>query len=198
MLLIRKYVWKNIGFLWRKMHISSPVWILPFKQISVYRGWVENARLVARQSKAVYLRALDWDRLSINDMPLHLQTDTDIYADDTATNTAKKFEMAEPNIGTKHDFPFINIRKVPREVLKTECEVRGFQHLPRDLANVNEWQNHVWLLLLHKSNENTAKMEKIIAHFILQPYNSLALFTYSHVLFFYKYARFGPWSSSHD
>ena len=29
--------------------------------------------------------------------------------------------------GIKHDFPFINIRKVPREVLKTEGE-----------ANVNE------------------------------------------------------------
>ena len=41
-------------------------------------------------------------------------------------------------IGIKHDFPFINIRKVPREVLKTEGEARGFQHLPRDLANVNE------------------------------------------------------------
>ena len=27
----------------------------------------------------------------------------------------------------KHDFPFINMRKVPREVLKTEGEVRGFQ-----------------------------------------------------------------------
>ena len=31
--------------------------------------------------------------------------------------------------GIKHDFPFINICKVPREVLKTEGE---------DLANVNE------------------------------------------------------------
>ena len=41
-------------------------------------------------------------------------------------------------IGIKHDFPFINIRKVPREVLKTEGEARGFQHLSRDLANVNE------------------------------------------------------------
>ena len=29
--------------------------------------------------------------------------------------------------GIKHDFPFINIRKVPREVLKTEGEARGFQ-----------------------------------------------------------------------
>ena len=42
------------------------------------------------------------------------------------------------NMGIKHDFPFINIRKVPRELLKTEDEARGIQHLPRDLANVNE------------------------------------------------------------
>ena len=42
------------------------------------------------------------------------------------------------NIGIKHDFPFINIDKVSREVLKTEGEARGFQHLPRDLANVND------------------------------------------------------------
>ena len=41
------------------------------------------------------------------------------------------------NIGTKHGFSCINIRQVPREVLKTEAEGRGFQHLPRDLANVN-------------------------------------------------------------
>ena len=31
------------------------------------------------------------------------------------------------NRGIKHDFPFINIRKVPREVLKTEGVARGFQ-----------------------------------------------------------------------
>ena len=29
--------------------------------------------------------------------------------------------------GIKRDFPFINIHKVPREVLKTEGEARGFQ-----------------------------------------------------------------------
>ena len=46
--------------------------------------------------------------------------------------------LLDLNIGIKHDFPIINIRKVPREVLKTEGEARGFQHLPRDLANVNE------------------------------------------------------------
>ena len=31
------------------------------------------------------------------------------------------------NRGIKHYFPFINIRKVPREVLKTEGAARGFQ-----------------------------------------------------------------------
>ena len=31
------------------------------------------------------------------------------------------------NRGIKHDFPFINIRKVPREVLKSEGVARGFQ-----------------------------------------------------------------------
>ena len=68
------------------------------------------------------------------------------------------------NIGIKHDFPFINIRKVPRGMLKTED---SFQHLPRDLANVNERQNHVWSLILHKFKENTPKIEKMFAHFIL-------------------------------
>ena len=35
---------------------------------------------------------------------------------------------------------FFNIRKVPREMLKTSGFALGFQHLPRDLANVNEWK----------------------------------------------------------
>ena len=35
----------------------------------------------------------------INDMPLQLQTDTDIYADDTITHTAgKKLEVVEPKL----------------------------------------------------------------------------------------------------
>ena len=41
------------------------------------------------------------------------------------------------NIGIKHGFPCINVCHVPREMLKTEAVGRGFQHLPRDLANVN-------------------------------------------------------------
>ena len=34
-------------------------------------------------------------------------------------------------------FQCINIRQVPWEVLKTAATGLGFQHLPRDLANVN-------------------------------------------------------------
>ena len=37
-------------------------------------------------------------------------------------------------------FQSINIRQVPREVLKTAAFGLGFQHLPRDLANVNAWK----------------------------------------------------------
>ena len=37
-------------------------------------------------------------------------------------------------------FKCINIRQVPQEVLKIEAEGIGFQHLPRDLANVNAWK----------------------------------------------------------
>ena len=78
------------------------------------------------------------------------------------------------NIGIKHGYSCINIRQVPREVLKTEAGGRGFQHCPRnltnvnalenaltggrgfqhhprDLANVNALENHVRSLLLHKN-----------------------------------------------
>ena len=37
-------------------------------------------------------------------------------------------------------FQCINIRQVPWEVLKTATTGLGFQHLPRDLANVNAFK----------------------------------------------------------
>ena len=40
-------------------------------------------------------------------------------------------------IGINHGFSCINIRQIPKEVLKTEAVGRGFQHLPRDLTNVS-------------------------------------------------------------
>ena len=47
------------------------------------------------------------------------------------------------NIGIKHGIPCINVCQVPREMLKTEAYGLGFQHLPRDRANVNVLENHV-------------------------------------------------------
>ena len=46
-------------------------------------------------------------------------------------------------IGIKHGFSCINVCQVPRKVLKTEAKGRGFQQLPRDLANVNALENNV-------------------------------------------------------
>ena len=59
--------------------------------------------------------------------------------------------VCSDTIGIKHDYSCINIRQVPWEVLKTEAEDCGFQHLQRDLANVNALKNHVRSLLLHKN-----------------------------------------------
>ena len=59
--------------------------------------------------------------------------------------------MSGISIGIKHGFSCINIRQVPLEVMKTEAGGRGFQHLLRDLANVNALKNHVRSLLLHKN-----------------------------------------------
>ena len=38
-------------------------------------------------------------------------------------------------------FQYINICQVPREMLKTSAYGLGFQHLPRDVANVNAWKS---------------------------------------------------------
>ena len=51
-------------------------------------------------------------------------------------------------IGIKHGFSYINIRQVPREVLKTEVGGRGFQHLPRDLANVNALKKTCFIAII--------------------------------------------------
>ena len=56
-------------------------------------------------------------------------------------------------IGIKYGFSCINVCQVPREVLKAEAEGRGFQQLPRNLANVNVLENNVWSLLLHNFYE---------------------------------------------
>ena len=70
-------------------------------------------------------------------------------------------------IGIKHVFSCINIRQVPREVLKTEAGCRGFQHLPRDLANVNALKSHVRSLLLHKK----CYISRYFLHYFVSPFH---------------------------
>ena len=74
------------------------------------------------------------------------------------------------NIQIKRGFSCINIRQVPWEVLKTKAEGRGFQHLPRDLANVNALQNHVRSLLLHKK-ENICYISRYFLHYFVSPFH---------------------------
>ena len=73
-------------------------------------------------------------------------------------------------IRIKHGFSCINSRQAPTEVLKTEAGGRGFQHLPRDLANVNALQNHVRSLLLHKT-ENICYISRYFLHYFVSPFH---------------------------
>ena len=60
--------------------------------------------------------------------------------------SADSLETVDYIIGIKYGFSCIDIRQVSWEVLKTEAGGLGFQHLPRDLANVSALKNHVrWL-----------------------------------------------------
>ena len=79
--------------------------------------------------------------------------------------TSIGFALNPSNIGIKHGFSCINIRQVPWEVLKTEAEGRGFQHLPRDLANVNALKKHVRSLLLHKNRKHLLHFALFLALF---------------------------------
>ena len=51
-------------------------------------------------------------------------------------------------------FQCINIRQVPWEVLKTAAFGLGYQHLPRDMANVNAWKTMFDPYILNDSNAN--------------------------------------------
>ena len=94
------------------------------------------------------------------------------------------------NRGIKHDFSFINIRKVPREVLKTEGEARGFQPSQwtlRMLMNDKIMFDRYYCINSTKHCENE---ENIIGapYFITSPYFPMRV----------RCARFGPRSSTHN
>ena len=93
------------------------------------------------------------------------------------------------NRGIKHDFPFINIRKVPREVLKTEGEARGFQPSRgtlRMLMNDKIMFDRYYCIHSTKHCENEENIGAL--YFINSPHFPTRV----------RYAIFGPRSSIHN
>ena len=91
--------------------------------------------------------------------------------------------------GIKHDFPFINIRKVPREVLKTEGEARGFQPSRgtlRMLMNDKIMFDRYYCINSTKNCENEENIGAL--YFITSPHFPTRV----------RYAIFGPRSSTHN
>ena len=90
--------------------------------------------------------------------------------------------------GIKHDFPFINIRKAPKEVLKTESEARRFQPsrgTMRVLMNDKIMFDRYYCMnstILSENEENIG---------------ALYFITSTHFPTRVRYARFGPRSSTH-
>ena len=75
------------------------------------------------------------------------------------------------NIRIKHGFSCTSIRQVPWEVLKTEAGGRSFQHLLRDLANVNTLQNHVFDRYYCITTENICYISRYFLHYFVSPFH---------------------------
>ena len=71
--------------------------------------------------------------------------------------------------GIKHDFPFINTRKVLREVLKTEGETLGFQ-ASRETLRMSMNDKIMFDRYYCMNSTKHCENEEILAHYILQPY----------------------------
>ena len=91
------------------------------------------------------------------------------------------------NRGIKHDFPFINIRNVPREVLKTEGEAflpsRGTLRM---LMNDKIMFDRYYCINSTKHCENEENIGAL--YFITSPHFPTRV----------RYAIFGPRSSTHN
>ena len=97
--------------------------------------------------------------------------------------------MSYVNRVIKHGFSFINIRKVPRYVLKTEGEARGFQHSRgtlRMLMNDKIMSDRCYCIISTKHCENEENFGAL--YFITSPHFPTRV----------RYARFGPRSSTHN
>ena len=71
-------------------------------------------------------------------------------------------------------FKSTNIRQVPREVLKIAASGLGFQHLLRDLANVNAWKTIFDpYIAAQKRNINYGKVE--VLPFVQKPSSEFSI-----------------------
>ena len=74
-------------------------------------------------------------------------------------------------IRIKHDFPFINIRKYPRELLKIEGVARGFQPSRGALRIV--MNDRIMFDRFYCINSGKhCEMKKTLAHYILYPHHN--------------------------
>ena len=99
------------------------------------------------------------------------------------------YSLLDCNIGIKHDFPFINIRKVPREALKTEDKARDLnisRGTLRMLMNDKIMFDRYYCINSKKTHRKLRKC--------------LRTLFFSLFLIFHKYPRFRPWPGtfSHD
>ena len=97
--------------------------------------------------------------------------------------------LADSNIGIKNDFPFINIRKVRREVLKTEGEARGFQHLLRDQMRMLMYDKIMFDRSYCINSMTTHRKSRKCLRTLF--FTLTTIFLRVHI--FYKYPWFGPW-----
>ena len=80
------------------------------------------------------------------------------------------------------------LRKVPRELLKTEGEARGYQHLPRDLANVMNDKIMFDRYYCISSKKTYRKLRKCLRTLF---FSLTTIFLRAHA--FYNFPRFGLW-----
>ena len=83
------------------------------------------------------------------------------------------------NIGIKHDFPFINIRKVPREVFNISLGTL------RILMNDKVMFDRYYCINSKKTHQKLRKRLRTLF------FSLTTIFLHAHA--FYKYPRFGPW-----
>ena len=118
-----------------------------------------------------------------------------ISAEVTHTLYNHMFAYFDRDIGIKNDFPFINIRKVPREVLKTEAKPEVF-NIVRGTLRIIMNDKVMFDRYYGKNSKKTLRKFRKCVRTLFFCLTTIFLRTHA----FYKHPRFGPWPDtfSHD